>query len=85
VEECDVVTDVVAMMAGPLGQGSADPAGDLARALTTLQLGIELLAAAAPVCWPSVERQTLTQMLIATSERIGATARVLIEETRPVE
>jgi hypothetical protein len=84
VEEPDVATDVVGMMAGAVDQRGADPTADLARALTTLQLGIELLAATPQPRRPVVDRRSLIHMLIAASEQVGIAAGVLFLGTEPV-
>jgi hypothetical protein len=72
------------MMAGAVDQLGADLTADLARALTTLQLGIELLAATPRSRWPLVDRSSLIHMLIAASDQAVTAAGVLFLDTQPV-
>ena len=68
--------EVVGMMAPVSREGRHQVAVDLARALTTLRVGIELVAAQdAP---PSAESQHLLATLIAAAEQTIATIDALM-------
>ena len=73
--------DVAGMMTTSPGGRPSEVLVELARALTTLQLGVQLLGAVEPAA-PDTERQRLIEMLVAAAQRTVTAVAPLLEPAR---
>ena len=75
--------DLTGMMAGLLPEQGVGGSTDLARALTVLQVGIEILTNGSARHLPDLDSGQLTQTLAAATERVAGALAALVESDSP--
>jgi len=73
-----VVTNVVGLVQNTLVERSFSGAADLARALTVMQIGLDLLGMAPPLDGADLDRRRLVLALVAANEQVQASAAALV-------